>query len=256
VKYVEQANQGVACARNTGIAQSTGDFVALIDQDDTWTTDKLERQVAFMTTHPDVGLLHARVECVDAEDRVMSCEGWIYVDEYEGMCAHRLLAGNGLVPLTVMIRRACLDAVGGFDQTFAPADDWQLWLRIAVRYPLGLLDALVGRYRVHEANESKNVLKMTLAAIRVMEWFEATYPEEARRARRAAVDGRLLSFYDKAVALLSQAGRTEEARAFAERARRTRRRSPWNYARLPAKQRRLVRWYWSRLRALVSSHQR
>jgi glycosyltransferase involved in cell wall biosynthesis len=253
---IEQANQGVASARNAALAASNGQLIALIDQDDTWLPDKLERQVAYMAAHPDIGLLHARIECVDSHDRAMSCEGWIYVDDYEGMCADRLLAGNGLVPLTVMVRRTCLDDVGGFDQAFAPADDWHLWLRIAVRYPLGMLDAVVGRYRVHDANESKNVLKMMMAAIRVMEWFQATYPAEARRASAPAVDGRLLSFYEKASELLSADGRVAEAATMAERARGLERRSLWQHGRLPTRQRRLVRWYWSRLRSLVSPHGR
>src|SRR5215831_2795222 len=64
IRYVEQQHAGVA-ARNTGIASAPGSLIALFDQDDLWLTNKLERQVAFLNSPPNGGLVHLRVECDD-----------------------------------------------------------------------------------------------------------------------------------------------------------------------------------------------
>lgn len=230
IKYLEQANKGVANARNTGILHSSGEFIALLDQDDVWLPEKIEKQVAFMDTHPEVALLHARVRCIDGQGSPISCDGWIYVgEEAHGYCAEQLLCGNRIAPLTVLIRRTCLDAVGLFNQMLAPADDWDLWLRIAVRFPLGFLDSVVGNYRVHDSNESKDLLKMKLAEIRVVELFRSIYPTQVRRMSRKAIESKLIVFYGQVAELLMQSQQFEEAKTFRQKSVKMKLRAPWYY---------------------------
>jgi glycosyltransferase involved in cell wall biosynthesis len=261
IKYVEQENQGVASARNTGIAHASGEFIALLDQDDIWFPDKLEKQVAFMDAHPEIALLHARVSCIDGAGNPISCKGFIYVEDVRGYCVERLLSGNRIAPLTVLVRRSCLDEVGGFDGAFAPADDWHLWLRIASRFPFGFLESIVGQYRVHESNESKNLLRMKFAEIRVMEDFRSSHPTQIRQMSRAAIESRLIGFYERAAELLLVAGRSREAAVFQQKAARMKLRAPWYYMEklaslLPAKYRRVLSWYWYRVRSTVGLHGR
>ncbi|MBI3009552.1 MAG: glycosyltransferase family 2 protein, partial [Candidatus Omnitrophica bacterium] len=59
--YFKQLNQGVAAARNLGIRKSRGVFVAFLDSDDLWYPQKLERQIDYLSTHPDIGLLYTRM---------------------------------------------------------------------------------------------------------------------------------------------------------------------------------------------------
>jgi glycosyltransferase involved in cell wall biosynthesis len=257
IKYVEQTNQGVANARNTGIFHSSGEFIALLDQDDAWLPDKLEKQIDFMDAHPEVALLHARVACIDGEGRPISCRGWIYVgEEVHGYCAEQLLSGNKIAPLTVLIRRACLGKVGVFNQSCAPADDWDLWLRIAVRFPLGFLDSVVAKYRVHDSNESKKKLKLRLGEIQVMESFRSEYPALVRRMNRKSIELRLISFYHDAVELHTRAGQPIEASILQRKADSIKLRAPWYYL-LKAnrmsteKQWRFVGSYWHRIRSLL-----
>ena len=259
IQFVEQANQGVANARNTGIARSSGEFIALVDQDDIWLPDKLEKQVAFMDAFPEVALLHAKVVCIDREGKPISCRGWIYVGEdIHGYCAEHLLSGNQIAPLTVLVRRARLDEVGMFNQTFAPADDWDLWLRIAVRFPLGFLDSFVGKYRVHESNESKNLLKMKLSEIRVMESFRSGYPAHVRQMSRKTIETKLIAFYEQTADLFMGADQPSEAMTYQQKADKLKLRAPWYYAvklklLITGKQWRYIDQYWYRIRSLIGS---
>jgi glycosyltransferase involved in cell wall biosynthesis len=260
VKYIEQSNQGVAGARNAGIARSSGEFIALLDQDDVWLPDKLEKQVAFMDAHPEAALVHARVSCIDGAGLPMNCKGWIYVGaDACGLCAEQLLRGNRIAPLTVLIRRSCLEQVGVFEPAFEPADDWHLWLRMAVRFPLGFLDSVVGMYRVHDANESKNLLKMKSSEIAVMEFFRSSYPKHVRRMNRQAIESKLIAFYEEAARLQLGKGRPGEAEVLHRRALEMKLRAPWYYAArvmsvIPERLRRAIGWYWYRVRSLIGQH--
>jgi glycosyltransferase involved in cell wall biosynthesis len=261
LKYIEQVNQGVANARNTGIEHSSGEFVAFVDQDDLWSPDKLEKQIAYMQAHADVALVHGRVECIDGDGARISCEGRVYVDDTSGYCAERLLTGNRIAVPTVMVRRSCLNAVGFLDQTFAPSDDWHLWLRLALRFPFGFLDEVLATYRVHDSNESRHVLKMRLAEIHVLESIRSAYSTDTLSMNRQALDSSLIRYYEGAAALLSQAGSRDEASSLRRKVMRMRLCAPWYYADLfarlfPIKSRRYVLWYCHRFGALLRPHRR
>lgn len=131
---IQQKNQGVAAARNTGLARATGDFIAFLDSDDLWHQRKLEIQVAYLAAHPEVGLvacharpLHAAPQCV----RTMPDAGDIVCTPIT--CASAVLRSR-FATSTVLVRRSCLDAVGSFDTTLAVSEDRDLWVRIAARF--------------------------------------------------------------------------------------------------------------------------
>lgn len=221
-KYVAQSNQGVAAARNAGIALAEGELLTLLDQDDLWVPEKLSMQVRYMDEHPEVGLLHTRVGFVDAQSRAMDqVAGW--VSECSGWCTEKLLQGNPIAPLTAMFRRSCVDAVGAFDSGCEPADDWDLWLRISRHAQLGFLDVVTGLYRYHESNASKNVLRMKLAEIRVVEGFLGREGSVASRRERQVAELKLGKFCLRASQLLREAGRDAEALALERRRFRLRR---------------------------------
>jgi glycosyltransferase involved in cell wall biosynthesis len=259
IRYIEQANAGVAAARNTGLGNARGDLIALLDQDDLWLPAKLERQVAFLNAHAGVGLVHSRVECINAAGETCPCTGAIWVYPFEGLCAGRLLLGNGIAPLTVLTRRVCIDDVGGFDQRFAPADDWELWMRIARRHAFGFMDEATARYRVHEENVSKDHLTMQQTVLSVIDSICERFPDVPRSVSAeelALARGRALSW---AAETLERRGRRSEARKYWKEAYRTtgdfdallalvgmsvdRRRNVHNSLRGSPRLRRLLTWY-------------
>jgi glycosyltransferase involved in cell wall biosynthesis len=136
-RLIRAAHGGPASARNRGVASAVGEFVAFLDSDDLWMPTKLERQLAFMRAHPDL--------------RIAQCnERWLRDGRPVNPARrHRKRAGEFfedslrtcLVSLSATIMRTdFFRALGGFDPTLVACEDYDLWLRVLVESPIGLLD--------------------------------------------------------------------------------------------------------------------
>lgn len=141
IRCFRQPNGGPARARNTGMAAATGQFVAFLDADDEWVPDKIARQVAYFQQYPETGLLHTGVVGhARARTATPAPPAPAFCDLF-----HTRFCIN---TLTVMVPRHVLEEVGGFDERREiHVEDWDLWLRIAARYPLGYLPEPLARYR-------------------------------------------------------------------------------------------------------------
>ena len=153
VRYERQANGGPARARNQALRHARGRYVAFLDADDVWLPRKLERQIAYFTEHPETGLLHTAalvsraptrtaLEALDtpAREVINDPPARVYCDLF-----HSRLDIN---TLTVMARRDVLLECGGFNERRElHVEDWDLWLRIASRYPIGYIDLPLAVHR-------------------------------------------------------------------------------------------------------------
>lgn len=131
VRYIRQENTGVAGARNRGIEESHGEYIALLDHDDLWHPTKLEKQVACLEKAKDVGMVITDVMHIDQTGKQVGEPGSAY-DPREPF--YKLFVkGYVPTPSSVMIRRSIFDQVGRFDEAFRSAglDDHELWPRIA-----------------------------------------------------------------------------------------------------------------------------
>jgi hypothetical protein len=132
VTCVRQPNGGPARARNTGIRRATGELVAFLDADDEWLPDKLAKQVAYFDRYPETGLLHTGIVGEPPSLRLAGPPRAMFCELF-----HTAFFIN---TLTVMVPRRVLDEVGLFDERReVHIEDWDLWLRIAARHPLGYL---------------------------------------------------------------------------------------------------------------------
>ena len=128
--------RGVSGARNAGIAAAQGEWLAFLDADDLWLPEKLARQMAFMEAHPQLLLSQTEEIWVRRGLRVnpprshAKAGGDIFLRSLE-----RCLVS----PSAVVLHRRLLDAHGGFDEALPAAEDYDLWLRLAWRYEVGLL---------------------------------------------------------------------------------------------------------------------
>ena len=137
IRAVFQDNAGPSAARNAGIRVAQGQYVAFLDDDDRWLPDKLKRQVERFKQEPSLGFLYTK--CFVEKDGVIT-DTWPYhmLNSYK-----KLYQGNFIPTLTVMTRKECLGAVGGFDPKLLVSHDYDLWLRIASRYSFeGIPEAL------------------------------------------------------------------------------------------------------------------
>ena len=143
VRYVYQENQGMAGARNTGIKNAQGDYIAFLDSDDYWYSAKLERQMSLAEEHPEYGLLASRCDKIQCSERTKKLRrplsyqgrrgksGWVLND---------LFQANFIRTSTVIIRRDCFNRIGLFDEKLIRGEDIDFWLRMAAVYPIGFIN--------------------------------------------------------------------------------------------------------------------
>jgi hypothetical protein len=146
VKYVRvERNQQVAGARNIGILNSTGEYIAFLDDDDLRLGGSLDLQVAALHSSPDAGLIYGQALISDSRITVRSDIGCLEPEDfYPRQCPHgdvfwELLEQNFIPCGAAVFRRSCLFRIGLLDQTVPGIDDWDLWIRIAAVYPVMVL---------------------------------------------------------------------------------------------------------------------
>ncbi|MGB7248528.1 MAG: glycosyltransferase family A protein [Phormidesmis sp.] len=177
VTLFSQPNQGVAYARNTGIAQTSSPYVAFLDSDDIWLPHKLAQQVQYLEANPTVSLVCSGAAVVDPQGQLM---GRIYPGQLDPQPWAQLVVSNVIpTPSVVLARRECLEAVGGFDlDLISYVEDKDLWIRIARSHKMASLPGIMIHKRRHATNLSKKWKSMELASYQVLEKAFANPPEE------------------------------------------------------------------------------
>lgn len=151
VKLLCQPNSGVALARNLAIAHAKGEFIAPIDADDIWYPDNIQKQVECLCkSEPTVGLVYSWSVDIDESNALL---GTFRAADIQGNVYATLICHNFLGNASAtMIRRSCLDQIGGYDHTFRlrnaqGCEDWDLYLRIASQYEFRVVPEFLVGYR-------------------------------------------------------------------------------------------------------------
>jgi glycosyltransferase involved in cell wall biosynthesis len=183
VRLIRQLNDGVAAARNRGVSEARGSFVAPIDADDLWQPTKIAKQMALMRERGEkVGLVYTWLAKIDPQDRILSLkhcpldEGQVFL----AMCSGNMI-GNGSSPL---MRKHVVQECGGYDPTLRArggqgCEDLQLYLKIAERYEFAVVKEHLTGYRRAPGNMSSDVRQMFRSRDLVLSAFEAAYPQHA-----------------------------------------------------------------------------
>jgi len=158
VSLHRQANAGSAAARNRGLEAARGTLIAFLDADDYWFPGKLEAEVGYLDSHPDIGIVCSRwllwhegdPAPADSDDHggepATDLQGWLY---------DRLFLDCEVWTSTVLIRRQVIDAVGAFDTSLRRGQDYDYWLRAARVTPMARLARATAVYRIHGSSVTR-----------------------------------------------------------------------------------------------------
>jgi glycosyltransferase involved in cell wall biosynthesis len=189
--FRHESNKGIAAARNTGIRNSSGRFVGLLDQDDLWCEDKLAYQLDIFGRDGagEVGVVFGDVEVRDIDTRKRHGGPAKPPDNVERLDADGLLSnlfsGNFVPTATVLIRRECFDEVGMLDEEVrSGSDDFELLVRLAQRYRFARVPRFLAIRRMHGGNYTNPEL-MVPEALRILERTVAERPAIAPVVPRA-----------------------------------------------------------------------
>lgn len=159
-----RARRGVTATRNLGIRHARGPYVAFLDADDVWLPTKLHDQVELLEAHPSAAMVYGRTALWRNWE---TSDGERVADQVTDLriVADRVIEPPQLVPLflrdeaatctvnSVMIRKDILDEVGGFEESFPDLyEDFVLWIKVAVRWPVFVSGSVWDRYRHHAGN--------------------------------------------------------------------------------------------------------
>ncbi len=153
IKYIYQNNRGVSSARNIGIENANGDWVAFLDSDDEWLPNKLHEQVKTIESNPKIKFFHTNEIWIRNGVRVNQMKKH---KKYGGYIFEKCLDICRVSPSSVLIQKEVFDNIGVFDESLRVCEDYDLWLRITSKYPVVFLDLpLIYKYGGHADQLSK-----------------------------------------------------------------------------------------------------
>ena len=167
INYLKQENKGVSAARNLGIQQAQGEWIALLDSDDTWLPKKLAVQINALQESENIKVCHTEEIWirdgvrVNAMNKHKKTGGWIF---------QRCLPLCAMSPSSILIHRSVFADIGVFDEEFPACEDYDLWLRITAKYPvLYIEEPLINKYGGQEDQLSHQYWGMDRFRIKALE---------------------------------------------------------------------------------------
>jgi glycosyltransferase involved in cell wall biosynthesis len=158
LRYIRQNNSGPNAARNNGIDSARGEYIALLDADDEWLPEKLEKQVSYALTIPKCGIIGCGLRWVTDEGTVIYESSGIPTPPRNELIRHLKIKYFDFGSASgVLIRRECFDVVGKFDESLRGSEDRDMWLRIAYHFDIVNLRDILVIMHYHHANCHKNI---------------------------------------------------------------------------------------------------
>lgn len=208
VKVIRTPNRGPSSARNTGIAEARGDWIAFLDSDDVWLPEKLALQRDAAKAYPDAALIFCDTAVYEGPAATMASRfalGGIYGSEvarqgpfleFDRSLFTKMLTQSRVITSAVLVRRELADA--GFPVGLEPAEDWALWLDLALRHRFSAVDqVLVKMFRIGDniSLQTGRLVRFHLAALERLLLDPILTREEQRRVTEAVQQSRAEALY-------------------------------------------------------------
>lgn len=171
-------NLGTYGSLNVALRAASGEFVAILNDDDVWRPTKLERQIEVMDSHPEVGIVHTDGDFIDGDGNVIpgSPLGFAFPRFETGDVLAGLLYENKIIASAALVRRQILIDLGGFNESYFGSGDWEMWLRVCEGWAAGFVAEPLTRYRVHGANASHKLERIWRDDQKLREWIVSREP--------------------------------------------------------------------------------
>ncbi len=166
IRYIRQENRGLAGARNRGIQESQGEFVAFLDADDLWLNEKTAKQLRAFEASPSAALTFTDAYVLSPTGEAMP-NFTFGKAAGEGQVFSVLLHTQFMLPSTVMVRRVCFEDIGLFDEGLRCVEDLDLWLRISRKYPVKMVAEPLAVWRRQDRSLSTQIVSMSRGSIQV-----------------------------------------------------------------------------------------
>ena len=204
IVYRYKDNGGISSARNFGIENATGKYVALLDSDDYWLEKKLEKQMACFRENPSYGVVATRCASFEIDGNFDTIEpqgkireknrpgksGWVYKDLF-----HR----NFIRTSSVVIKLDCFAKVGMFDESLYQCNDVDMWMRLARQYPVGFINESLTVYTDNPKGVSTDSLSGRETYLQVLDknYDPAMIPSKLYKNRMARIYSHIGKHYVK-----------------------------------------------------------
>jgi glycosyltransferase involved in cell wall biosynthesis len=174
VRYLYQENRGQAAAKNHGVREARGAYIAFLDADDLWVPEKLESQLPLFEASEKTGVVYSRIAYVDEAGRRNGAPEYSL---HRGRVSDQLLVFNFVGFGTSVVRRECFERLGHFDESMRMGIDYDLWLRFSTEYEFDYVDCPLLLYRLWAGQMSNNCRRRYSSGIAIMTRFLERFPD-------------------------------------------------------------------------------
>ncbi len=167
VRCVSQMNKGANAARNLGIRESHGEFIAFLDSDDRWLPDKLAKQISILKENADIGGVYCGLRNIDLLNKKQ------YPSETRRYPVGKLLQKLLIHDVTEatscwVVRKECFERVGAFDVTLPARQDWDMWIRLSERYSIGCVPEILVELGNHPGERVRSNAEREIEAHKII----------------------------------------------------------------------------------------
>lgn len=154
IKLIEQKKSERAIARNNGVKNANGEYIAFLDSDDLWHKDKLEKQVEVLDKNKEYILIYC--QCLRINENGLTIKpAKRQLNGYSGYVYEKLLMRNFITSPTPLVKKGYLEKINGFHTKYIPYEDWEFWLRLSLLGKFYFIKEPLAYYRVHKSQSVK-----------------------------------------------------------------------------------------------------